>query len=202
MTRIARLVRLLTAPAALASMLAATPAQAQEPTLPLPKVEVGGTSGGLLPIAVGDGARVLISGGPVVTVNPMHRVRFDLSAEAFAPNESSGLWGLYLAQARFPLTTSADGLQTLFLTAGAAGLYSHQRSDEYRQTRADGSIVVTPAWDRWRVTKPRIAAIGIAHQRILNRRTSLMLSVRTMVGEGAIIVQGGAGLSFGAGRYR
>jgi hypothetical protein len=199
MTRIPGLFRILTAAVAFSSLLAAAPAQAQETRLP--RFEIGGASGGLLPIVV-EGPRVLISGGPVVTVNLSRRVRFDLSAEAAGPTESTGLFGLYQAQARFQLSTSADGLQTFFLTAGASGIYSYHRFREFRQTRADGSIVVTPGFGDWRMTPPRIAAIGVAHQRILNRRAALMLSVQTMIGEGAILLRGGAGLSFGLGGYR
>lgn len=199
MATVPRMFRILTAAAVFALLPGASTARAQD--APFPRFEIGGASNGMIPIAA-EGARILISGGPVVSVSLSRRVRVDLGAEAAGPVASSGLWGLYQAQTRFQLRTSADGLQALYLTAGAAGFYSHRRFKEYRQTRADGSIVVTPGFREWRLNTPRIASVGIAHQRVINPRIALMLSAQTMIGEGAIVLRGGAGLSFGLGAYR
>jgi hypothetical protein len=61
---------------------------------------------------------------------------------------------------------------------------------------------VHPGFAAWRASEPRVAAVGIAHQRILNRHVALMLSAQTMIGGGATLLRGGAGVSFAIGGYR
>jgi hypothetical protein len=196
MTRITHVFRILTA----AAGLAAVPAQAQEIVPPL--VEVGALGSGMVAASFEGGGTGLGGGGAIVSVNPFRRLRIDLLGEVVGPSGVGGFSGLYQIQARVPLHTWRDGRETLSFTFGTGGLYSSQRFREYRLTRPDGSIVVTPGYRRSRLDAPRMVTAGVAHQRVLTSRTSMILGAQTIFAEGAIVLRGSAGFVVGLGKYQ
>jgi hypothetical protein len=167
-----------------------------------PPVEIGVTGSGLIVASFEGGAAGRGGAGAAVILNLSRRVRIDVLGDAVLPGDASAFSGLYQIQARFPVRTAPDLLQTFSVTVGAAGLYSRDRFREIRIPRADGSILVRPAFTRTRVTPPRLATAGVAHHRVLSARTSLILATQVLFGEGGIALRGSAGIAFGVRRYR
>jgi hypothetical protein len=180
-------------------MLWSAPARAQE--VEPPRVEFGAVASALAVVpVVADGTLGLLGGGPTVTLGLTRRIRLDLRAELLGPRENSGLYGVYGAQVRFPLRQSPDGARSLALTAGVGGLFSFYRSREFRSTRPDGSTVVYPGYRDMRVSGPRLVTVGIAHQRRVSRRAAVVFGADAIVGQGALVVRGTVGVSFGMWR--
>jgi hypothetical protein len=181
------------------SILASDPARAQDGEMP--RLELGGIASAFAVVAAGDGL-VLAGGGPSVTVGLPRRIRLDVRAEFYGPSEQSGFSGLYGAQFRFPVRTAPDGAHSLAVSAGFGGLFSYYRRREYRTTRPDGSVVVYPDYADLRASGPRMATIGVTHQRIVSRRASAVFEAGALIGAGAVVVRGSAGVMFGARSYR
>ena len=89
------------------SILAASPARAQD--VGPPRVEIGGTFSGILSIVSEDGPVVLAGAGPRVTVNVTRRFGVELLAEVLGPVEFSGTMALYQAQLEFHSGQHATG---------------------------------------------------------------------------------------------
>ena len=183
--------------AAVVATLAATPAAAQDAP---PRIEIGIVGSGLMILPVLDGPLAVVGGGPSMTIGITPRLRLDVRAQIIGPNEGSGVHGLYEALVRFPIGGSQGGRPALSMTAGAAGSFSYYRSRDYRVPQVDGSVVVYPARRDLRATLPRIASVGIAHQRPVSRRLSMVLAADGLAGAGALVARGTIGLSFGVGR--
>jgi len=185
---------------AAAAMLIAVPAFAQE--VVTPPVEIGVTASGIVPVSLEGGAGGLAAGGASLAYNVTRRIGIEAIGELVGPTDSSGLYGIYQVQGRFPVSTSREGASTLFVTAGLAGFFYTAHQDEHRRERPDGSIVVTPEFRRSEIDAPVLISAGIAHRRVLNRRVSLMLAAQALFGRGAIAPRAALGLSFGVRRYR
>lgn len=135
-----------------AGILAASPARAQD--LTPPRLEIGGTVSGLVPIVYENGPAVLASAGPRVTVNVTPRFGVELSGEVLGPVEFSGTMALYQTQVKLPFRTSRDGQRTLSFTVGAVGIATYRRTRETRIARLDGSTVVYPGSGGSRPPRP------------------------------------------------
>jgi len=122
--------------------------------------------------------------------------------EILGPSEQSGFYGLYGAQVRFPVRIAPDGARSLSVSAGFGGLFSYYRQREFRSTRPDGSIVVYPGYADLRASAPRIATLGVTHQRFVSRRASAILEAGVLIGQGAVVGRASAGVVFGVRRYR
>ncbi len=184
--------------AAAAGLLAGRPAAAQE--VSMPRFELGGVASGFV-VATFEEGGALVGGGPTVTIGLTPRIRIDVSGQFLGPTEG-GAGGFYEVQIRFPLRSSATGLPSLSMTAGALGLFSYHRVGERRTSRPDGSIVVYPGYSDMRARPPRMGTFGIAHQRIVSRHASLILGTGVLIGEGAIVARASAGVSFSRRKYR
>jgi hypothetical protein len=181
-------------------VLSGAPAVAQE--VVTPPIEFGVVASGLLPVSFEGGAIGLAAGGASVTYNIVRRIGIEAVGEIVGPNDSSGLYGLYQLQGRFPLRTSQDGGGTLFVTAGVGGSFYTQHRPESRRERPDGSIIVTPAFRRSELYSPRLLSAGISHRRVLNSHVSLILAAQALFGQGGIAPRATVGVSFGVRRYR
>ena len=185
---------------AVAAVLIATRAGAQEARLP--RVEVGAVGSGLLIAPVEDGGVLaLVGGGPSITIGITQRIRVDVRAQILGPNQGTDVYGLYETVIRFPVTRSAAA-PALSMTAGVSGFFSFYRFREYRTQRRDGSVIVYLPQRGLQATVPRIGSVGLAHQRIVSSRLSVLLGADALVGRGAILARGTVGLSFGTRRYR
>jgi hypothetical protein len=187
--------------AAVAGVLAASPARGQE--VRAPHLEIGGNVAGLVAFGFEDGSGVVGGGGPRVTINLTPRLAIDLSAGIIGPAGSPGTTALYQSQLEFPIQRSADGKRTISVTAGAAGLAWYRRAPEHRLPRLDGSTVVYPGYRTFRVTAPTTVAIGVARKEVVSRHVSTCLALQTYLGSlGGIAVRASFGVSFGVGGYR
>ena len=186
---------------AAAGILAASPVAADD--VKVPRVEIGGSVSGILPILSEDGIAVVIGAGPRMTVNVGKGIRLELTAEVVGPTDSSGTYGFYLTQVKVPIGNSASRASTLYITAGAAGAASYQRFDESRRGRPDGSTVVNPGFRRFLADAPNTLSVGVSQDRVLNRKLAASWGLQTFIGNiGGVAVRGSVGLSFGFGGYR
>jgi hypothetical protein len=157
---------------------------------------------GIVPVSFDGGAFGMAAGGASVIFNITRRIGVEAIGEILGPTDSSGLYGLYQLQGRFPVQTSADGSAAWFLTGGFGGSFYTQHQDEYRQSRPDGSVVVYPGYRRSEIDAPRLVSAGLTHRRVLNRHMSLMLATQVLFGSGGLAPRASAGLSFGVRKYR
>jgi len=184
-----------------AGILAASPARAQD--LTPPRLEIGGTVSGILPIVYDDGPAVLASAGPRVTVNVTPRFGVELSAEVLGPVEFSGTMALYQTQLTLPIRKSRDGERTMSFTVGAVGLASYRTTRETRIARLDGSTVVYPGYRRFQATAPNTLSIGVARAAVFGRSFSSSLAIQGYLGGvGGLALRASVGVSFGVGGYR
>ena len=168
-----------------------------------PRVEIGGTISGILPLVFDDGITVVVGGGPRVTVNVWRQIGIEMLVEAVGPAEGSGTFGYYLTQVKIPIRKSAGGARTLSLTAGVAGAGSYQRIHETRIVRLDGSTVVHPGFQRFRVASPRTLSVGVSGDHVFSRHASSVWAMQAFIGSlGGIAVRASVGVSFGVGGYR
>ena len=182
-------------------LLAGSPAAAEELRAPL--VEIGGNLCIVLPILFEDGPRVLVGGGPRLTINVTQRIGVEMMADAFRALEGSDLNGLYLTQIRFPLRKSPDGHRTLALTLGAAGAFAYRHHAEVRVSRPDRSTLVYPEYRTFRAGKPHTAAIGVAWERVLGSYAACSFGVQGLLGSlGGFAVRATGGVSFGRRKAR
>ncbi len=187
--------------AAVAGVLAASPARGQE--VRAPHLEIGGNVAGLVAFGFEDGSAVVGGGGPRVTINVTPRLAIDLSAEVIGGTASPGTTALYQSQLEFPIKRSPDGKRTLSLTVGAAGIAYYRRAPEFRRPRLDGSTVVYPAYRTFQVSAPWTVAIGVARQEVVGRHVSTCFALQTYLGSlGGLAVRASVGVSFGVGGYR
>ena len=186
---------------AVAGILAASPARAQE--VRAPRFELGANASGIVAFGFEGGAAVVGGAGPGVTVNVTPRVAIDLSAELVGPADSSGTTGLYQTQVALPIRRSPDGKRTLSFTAGAVGTLWYRQAPEMRSPRLDGSMVVYPGYRTFRVSAPTTLAIGIARKEVVGRHIATCFGLQTYVGSlGGIAVRATIGVAFGVGGYR
>lgn len=186
---------------ALAGALVASPARGQD--LSPPRLEIGGNIIGVVPIFFEDGPAVFGGAGPRVTLNLTPRLAVDLLAEVIGPAESSGQYALYQTQLALPIRRSPDGKRTLSFTVGAAGSAWYRHAPEFRSPRLDGSMVVSPAYRTFRVSRPNTVAIGVARQEVVGRHVSTCFALQTYLGSLAgFALRASAGVSFGVGGYR
>ena len=164
---------------ATAGILVASPARAQDVTPP--RIEIGGSVSGILPVVSEDGPAILASAGPRVTINVRRRIGIDLLAEVLGPVES-GTMALYQAQLKLPFRASGDGQRTLSFTVGAVGLASYRHTRETRITRLDGSTVVYPGFRRFQATAPTTLSIGVSRDAVVGRSFSSSLAVQGYTG--------------------
>ncbi len=184
-----------------AGILAASPARAQD--VDPPRVEIGGTFSGLLPIVSEDGPAVLAGAGPRITVNITPRFGVDLLAEVLGPVEFSGTMALYQTQLKFPFRTSRDGQRSLSFTVGAVGLASYRRTEDRRVARLDGSTVVYPGFRRFQATAPTTFSFGVARDAAFRRSFSCSLAMHGYIGPvGGFAMRASVGVAFGVGGYR
>ena len=186
---------------AVAGVLAGSAARGQD--LSPPRVEIGGSVSGVVPIYFEDGPAVLGGAGPRITVNLTPRVAIDLLAEVIGPVESSGQYALYQTQLALPIRRSLDGKRTLSFTAGAAGSAWYRHAPEFRNPRLDGSTVVYPSYRTFRVSAPTTVAIGLEREEVVGRHVSTCFALQTYLGSlGGFALRASVGVSFGAGGYR
>jgi hypothetical protein len=184
-----------------AGILAASPARAQDVTPP--RVEIGGSFSGILPIVFEDGPAILASAGPRITMNVTRRFGVELLAEVLGPVEFSGTMALYQTQLKLPFRKARAGERTVSLTVGAVGLASYRRTRETRIARLDGSTVVYPGFRRFQATAPTTFAVGVAREALVGRSFSSSLAVQGYIGPlGGIAARASVGVSFGVGGYR
>ena len=182
-------------------ILAASPVAADD--LKVPRVQIGGSVSGILPIVSEGGFAVVVSAGPKLTVNAWKGIRVELTAEVVGPTEGSGTYAFYLTEVKVPIRTAASGARTLFFTAGAAGAASYQRFAETRRARPDGSTVVNPGFQRFLVNAPNNLTLGVSQDHVLNRKVAASWGLQTFIGDiGGLAIRGSVGLSFGIGGYR
>ena len=184
----------------IAAVLAAAPAFAQG--VVTPPVEIGVMASGIVPVSFDGGAFGMAAAGASVTVNITRRVGVEAIGEILGPTDSSGLYGMYQLQGRFPIQTSADGSAVWFLSGGFGGFFYTHHQNERRQSRPDGSIVVYPGFRESEIDAPRLLSAGLSHRRVLNSHMSLLLSTQVLFGSGGIAPRASAGLSFGVRKYR
>jgi hypothetical protein len=186
---------------ATSALLAASPVCAQQMTPP--RLEIGGSLSGVLPILSGDGPVVVVGAGPRVATNITRSLAVEAFGEVVGPTEASGTLALYVLQLKYAMRRSADGKGTLSVTAGAAGSASYQHWNERRLARLDGSTVVYPEYRRFRATAPNTVGVGIVHERVLGRRASSRFDLQGYAGGiGGFALRAAAGLSFGIGGSR
>jgi hypothetical protein len=187
--------------ALIALVLAAGPAAAQE--VKTPRLELGGSIAGILPIFFPDGPVFLAGAGPRLALNLSRRIGLQLYADAVGPVESSGLNGLYAGDVKLPLRRSRDGQRTLSFTVGLCAPFQYTRVPERRVTRADGSVVVRPGFQRFRANSPTTLIAGITRDHAFSRSASSSFSLQALVGPiGGVALRAAVGVSFGAGGYR
>jgi hypothetical protein len=185
---------------AAAGILAATPARAQD--LRTPRLEIGATFSGIVPLVSTDGPGIVGGVGPRVTVNVSPRFALEGLADVLSGLESYGTTVLYQAQLKYAVRKAQAGGVVSF-TVGAAGLAWYDHGDETRITRPDRSIAVYPGYRRFRVNPPYTFSAGLAREQVFARHTSSYLAVQAYVGEiGGIALRASVGLSFGIGGYR
>ena len=179
-------------------LTAASSVRAEQSTPP--RLELGATVSGLVPI-VAEGPYVVVGVGPRLTLNAGRWLGFELGIEKVGPSESSGINALYTTQLKIPLRRGRT--RTLSLLAGAAGLVSFQHRSESRITRLDQSIVVHPSFDRVFVDPPNLPMVGIAQDVVIHRHAAASFSAQAMFGEAAgFALRGAVGITFGFGGYR
>jgi hypothetical protein len=145
----------------------------------------------------------VVGGGPRVTVNLWRQIGIEMLAEAVGPVEGSGTFGYYLTQVKVPIRKSAGGARTLSLTAGVAGAASYQNIHETRIVRLDGSTIVHPGFQRFRVDTPNTFSVGVSGDRVFGRHASSGWAMQALIGPLAgFAVRASVGVSFGVGGYR
>jgi len=183
-----------------AGILAATPARAQD--LRTPRLEIGATFSGIVPLVVTDGPGIVGGVGPRVTVNLSPRFALEGLADVLGGLESYGTTVLYQTQLKYAVRKARAG-PVLSFTVGAAGLAWYDHGDETRITRPDRSIGVYPGYRGFRVNPPYTFSAGLAREQVFGRHASSYLAVQGYVGEvGGIALRASVGLSFGIGGYR
>ena len=182
-------------------VLSSTIAGAQ--ALQVPRIEVGGQVGWIG--AIGECFCILPIVGPRLTVNISQQNAVELSIETLTP-AAPRAYGLYFLQfRRTPSRPSTWSGITPFYTVGTGGYYEHGRVPEYRQTRADGSVVIHPAHSTGELSRLNIASVGGGLERGLSRYASIRLEGSAF----AVLDNGGflayrvlAGVSVPIGGYR
>jgi len=185
---------------AVAGILSATPARAQD--LRTPRLEIGATFSGIVPLVTTDGPGIVGGVGPRVTVNVSPRFALEGLADVLGGLESYGTTVLYQSQLKYAVRKAREG-PVLSFTVGAAGLAWYDRVHETRVTRPDRSIAVYPGSRRFRVNPPYTFSAGLAREQVFGRHTSSCLAVQGYVGElGGVALRASLGLSFGIGGDR
>jgi hypothetical protein len=185
---------------AAAGILAATPARAQD--LRTPRLEIGATFSGIVPMVIEDGPGVVAGVGPRAAVNVSPRFALEGLADILGGLESYGTTALYQTQLKYALRKAQAG-RVVSVTVGAAGLAWYHRVHETRVTRPDRSIAVYPGYRRFRVDPPTTFSAGLAREQVFGRHTSSYLAIQGYVGAvGGIALRASVGLSFGIGGYR
>ncbi len=184
---------------AAAGILAATPARAQD--LKTPRLEIGATFSGIVPLVSADGPGIVGGIGPRVTVNVSPRFALEGLADVLSGLESYGTTALYQTQLKYALRKAPAGRVVSF-TVGAAGLAWYDHGDETRITRPDRSIAVYPGYRGFRVRPPDTFTAGLAREEVFGRHTSSYLAIQGYVGAVGIALRASVGLSFGIGGYR
>jgi hypothetical protein len=185
---------------ATAGLLVTTPAWADDTRQP--RLEIGANLSALAPLAFEDSVGLLIGGGPHLTVNLSRRIALELRAESFGQVEESGILGVYITQIKIPVKRSASGMQTVSVTAGAAGGASYRHFEETRRTRPDGSTVVHPEFRELRMAPPNTLAAGVSGAHVINRHLSGTWGAQFLIGGFGGAMVASAGISFGLGGYR
>jgi hypothetical protein len=185
---------------AAAGILSATPARAQD--LRTPRLEIGATFSGIVPLVITDGPGIVGGVGPRVTVNVSPRFALEGLADVLAGLESYGTTALYQTQLKYALRKARAG-GVMSFTVGAAGLAWYDRVHETRVTRPDRSIAVYPGYRQFRVRPPDTFSAGLAREQVFGRHTSSYLAIQGYVGAmGGIALRASVGFSFGIGGYR
>jgi hypothetical protein len=148
---------------AVAGILSATPARAQD--LRTPRLEIGATFSGIVPLVTTDGPGIVGGVGPRVTVNVSPRFALEGLADVLGGLESYGTTVLYQSQLKYAVRKAREG-PVLSFTVGAAGLAWYDRVHETRVTRPDGSIAVYPGSRRFRVNPPYTFSAGLAREQV------------------------------------
>jgi hypothetical protein len=181
-------------------VLSSTAARAQ--TLQVPRVEVGGQVGWIGAIA--ECFCVLPIVGPRLTVNISQQNAVELSVETLTPGAPRA-YGLYFLQfKRIPRRPSHWSSVTPFYTVGTGGYYEHHKVREYRQTRADGSVVIYPAHSTGELSGLLMASTGGGFERGLNRHASFRFEgsiFAVLDNDGFLAYRVLAGLSVPIGGY-
>jgi hypothetical protein len=165
-----------------------------------PRLEIGGNVSAIVPIAA-ESPRVVLGGGPHVTVNLGRRVAVEVLAEMVGPTECSDTFGLYLGHFKFAIRQSSTA--ALSVTVGAAGSFRYARRGEVRAPRLDGSVVVHPGYRQFRADGPGTLSVGLARDRILHRHAATSFGVQTLFGSvGGFAVRASVSISFGVSGYR
>jgi hypothetical protein len=182
-----------------AGILAASPARAQDVR---PRLEIGATFSGIVPLVIEDGPGVVAGVGPRAAVNVSPRIALEGLADILGGLESYGTTALYQTQLKYAVRKAQAGRVVSF-TVGAAGLAWYHRVHETRVTRPDRSIAVYPGYRRFRVNPPTTFSAGLAREQVFGRHTSSYLAIQGYVGAvGGIALRASVGLSFGIGGYR
>ena len=185
---------------AAAGILSAMPARAQD--IRTPRLEIGATFSGIVPLVIADGPGIVGGVGPRVTVNVSPRFALEGLADVLGGLESYGTTALYQAQLKYALRKARAG-RAMSFTVGAAGLAWYDHGDETRITRPDRSIAVYPGYRRFRVRPPDTLSAGLAREEVFGRHTSSYLAIQAYFGAiGGIALRASVGLSFGIGGYR
>jgi len=173
-------------------------------TTNVPRVELGGSLSGILPVLPADGPGVVIAGGPRLGLNVTRTIGLQASIDVLAPfDDRGGTNGLYEAAAKFAVRHGQDGQRTLSITAGLAGGFQYLRRGERRVTRPDGSIVVTPPHRRLRTTNLTTVVVGVTGDHVVSRHSALSTGIHVFIGElGGMAIRGSIGMAFAIGGYR
>lgn len=190
-----RAVRLLVA----TSALAAAPAAAQPAREPI--LEVGGQVSALGSAVPQAGPIIVFGAGVGTTLNLARGLGVDLQVEMIAPNESASTAGLYVGQLRWPIGSRTPE-RSLFVTFGLAGAVVHNSHQERRIARPDGSIVVHPGSESFRIYEPRLITGGIARRQRFAACCSHTVAAQAYVGRWGLGVRASFAVAFGLGGSR
>jgi hypothetical protein len=184
----------------LAVILVASPARAQD--VGTPWVELGGNVSVVAPILIEDGPVVVAGGGPRLGLRVTERLRIEGLAEVLGPVEGANPTGFYMTQLKLRLRKPIR-TRELWLTVGTAGGFSYTGFDEHRSPRLDGSIVVHPAFQRFRVQGPNTVTAGIERSQRIGRYVSGSFALQAFIGSfSGVAVRAAGGISLGLGRHR
>lgn len=181
-----------------AAVLFCTSAAAQPRRKP-PRCEIGGTVGTFAAVS-SDGGALVGAAGPRLSINLTDRVGVDLMGDVVAPDESSGLYGIYTIQVRRLIRAGGPSRAAIFLTGGAVGLFEYERVRERRDARPDGSVVVYPARVEAELTRPIGFSGGVGMHRAFARHAAFVAELQAVVPfEPVIFIRGALGLAIPLG---